>query len=96
MVRSGDSGGGAGLVCQEREVEQLVPDDIEELRLVHETVDNVLVVFLFLKCSKDSVPDTQPASIVLVQTVPGDIILRSQAMCHQPPLPVGPVVDPVV
>ena len=62
----------AGLVCEEGEVEQLVSDDIEKLRLVDETVDNVLVLFFFLECSKESVPDTEPASIVLIQTVPSN------------------------
>ena len=47
-------------------------DDIEELRLVDKTVDNVLVLFFFLECSKESVPDTEPASIVLIQTVPSN------------------------
>ena len=59
----------AGLVCEEGKVEQLMSDDIEKLRLVDKTVDNVLVLFFFLECSKESVPDTEPASIVLIQTV---------------------------
>ena len=71
VVSHGGPSCGAGLVCQQREVEQLVSDDIEELGLVHETVDNVLVLFLFLKCSKHPVPDTQPAPVVLIQTIPG-------------------------
>ena len=62
----------AGLVREEREVEQLMSDDIEKLRLVDKTVDNVLVLFFFLECSKQSVPDTEPASIILIQTVPSN------------------------
>ena len=71
MVSAGGPGCGAGLVCQHREVEQLVSDHIEELGLVHKTVDNVLVLFLFLKCTKHPVPDTQPAPVVLIQAIPG-------------------------
>lgn len=71
MVGTGGPRRRASLVGQERKVEKLVPDYIEELRLVHKTVDNVLVTLLLLKCSKHPVPDTEPTSIILIQAVPG-------------------------
>ena len=71
MVCTGEPLLWAGLVCQEREVEQLVSDDIEELRLVNKTVDNVLAMLLLLKCPKQPVPDTQPASVIFIQAIPG-------------------------
>ena len=85
----------AGLVPQEREVEKLVPDDIEELRLVHKTVDNVLVTLLLLKCSKHPVPDTEPTSVILIQAIPGS---GGELSSEEPVFssPVGPVVHPVV
>ena len=79
MVCTGDPLCWAGLVCQEREVEQLVSDDIEELRLVNKTVDNILVMFLLLKCPKQPVPDTQPASVILIQAIPDSGELSSRA-----------------
>ena len=55
---------------EEREVEELVPDDVKEPRLVHQTVDNELPLPLWLEGAEDSVPDGEPAAIVLVQTIP--------------------------
>ena len=56
---------------EEREVEDLVSDNIKEPRLVHQTVDNDLSILLLLEGSEDSVPNTEPAPVVGVQTVPG-------------------------
>ena len=55
---------------QEREVEDLVAENIEEPRLVHQTVHNGLIRLLLLECPEYSVPDTQPAAVVGVQAVP--------------------------
>ena len=95
MVGTGGPRRQAGLVPQEREVEKLVPDDIEELRLVHKTVDNVLVTLLLLKCSKHPVPDTEPTSVILIQAIPGS---GGELSSEEPVFssPVGPVVHPVV
>ena len=55
---------------QESEVEDLVAENIEEPRLVHQTVHNGLIRLLLLECPEYSVPDTQPAAVVGVQAVP--------------------------
>ena len=43
---------------------------VEKLRLVDQSIDNLLVRPLSLKCSKHTVPDDEDAGIVLVQTIP--------------------------
>ena len=57
------------LVMKKRKIKQLVLDDIEESWLIHQTIHYFLFLFLLLKCSKQSVPDGEPASIILVQTI---------------------------
>ena len=56
---------------EEREVEELVPDDIKEPWLVHQSVHNGFTRSLLLESSEDSVPDTEPTTVVRVQAVPG-------------------------
>ena len=55
---------------QEREVEELVAENIEVPRLVHQSVHDGLIRLLLLECPEYSVPDTQPAAVVGVQAVP--------------------------
>ena len=62
-VRPG-GGGGGHLPVEEGEVEELVSHHIEEPRLVHQTVDNLLIRPLLLESSEDPVPDTEPAAVV--------------------------------
>ena len=55
---------------QEREVEELVSDNIEEPWLVHQSVHNGFTRLLLLESAEDSVPDTEPPPVVFVQAVP--------------------------
>ena len=56
---------------EEREVEDLVSDNIKEPRLVHQSVHDGFPRPLLLECPEHSVPNTEPAPVVGVQTVPG-------------------------
>ena len=47
----------------------LVFERIEELRLIHEPVDNLLVLLLPDEGAEYPVPDDEPTGIVLVQAV---------------------------
>ena len=70
----GGGGGGGHLAVKEREVEELVSDNIKEPWLVHQSVHNGFTRLLLLECSEQSVPNTEPTAVVGVQTVPGGTV----------------------
>ena len=62
--------GGAGLVVQDLEVEELVLDDVEELGLGDEAVDELLVFVKSLEGAEDPVPNDEDPGVVLIEAVP--------------------------
>jgi hypothetical protein len=69
-------------------------DNIKELWLIHQAIHDIFLHPLLLKSAKDPVPDRQPATIVLIQAIPGNGVGATHE--HQAVLPVGPMVHTVV
>ncbi len=47
----------------------LMLQDVEELRLIHETVDNFLIIPFPFEGSENPVPNNQDSGVILVQAV---------------------------